>query len=276
MQIPRHLKEKWVLIQDDETSLITYRLEQDKERDSSIYTKFNSTVKQVIKFPFFGMLSVDITEDFQRRNFSGQFTTDGSPLYPTKNDRSAFAVYKMWYYDNCGRSAEPLPAFYVILPDDVVELAVEHLWSDEVDGSWTSIEDINPMIVDDMKSWSSIFDPEDETRSNLIIRFEADPAGPTPTDTTWHYNPCKLAHAERIAEEYAKTFPEDAVAEHTFKMPAPWEVITTKWESIMQHITNNMPQGLDDLVKYRDNIKNWLAIVSKKINSKRKLLSYKK
>ena len=60
------------------------------------------------------------------------------------------------------------------------------------------------------------------------------------------------------------------------KMPAPWEVITTKWESIMQHITNNMPQGLDDLVKYRNDIKNWLAIVSKKINSKRKLLSYKK
>jgi len=263
-----------VLIQDDETSLITYRLEQDKERDSSIYTKFNSTVKQVIKFPFFGMLGVNITEDFQRRNFNGQFTTDESPLYPTKNDRSAFAVYKIWYYDNCARSAEPLPAFYVILPDDVVELAVVDAPSCD---PWSvSIENIFPKDVDDMKSWSSIFDPEDETRSNLIIRFEADPAGPTPTDTTWHYNPCKLAHAERIAEEYTKTFPEDAVAEHTFKMPAPWEVITTKWESIMQHITNNMPQGLDDLVKYRDDIKNWLAIVSKKINSKRKLLSYKK
>ena len=261
MQIPRHLKEKWVLIQDDETGLITYRLESDKERDSSIYAKFNSTVKQVIKFPFFGMLSVDVTEDFQRRNANGQFSTiESEPLYPLDNKRKAYAVYKLWYYDNCARSAEPLPAFYVILPDDVVELAVEHLWSDEVDGSWTSIEDINPMIVDWMKSGNAIFDPEDETRSNLIIRFEADPTSPTPTDTTWHYDPCKLWLRDK-----------DGIYD-VLSVLDKWHAVHIKdGEAIVyaqrDHSTVDNPQSLEDWIAKREYHKDEVARCSRKINS---------
>lgn len=259
MQIPLHLKEKWVLVQDDETQVITYRLEEDKERDDSIYTKFNGNVKQVIKFPYFGMLAIDVTDDFQRRNSNGQFTTNETPLYPVDASRKAYAVYKMWYYDNCGRSAEPLPVFYTILPNDVVELAVESLQPEWLSQA-VSIEGIDPIVIDKMKSDDKIFDPEDDTRSNLIIRFEADPTGPTPTDTTWHYDPCNLAqdtsweikdmlssldkwHAVHINDGKAIVYAEE------------------------DHSTIDNPQTLEDWIAKREYHKDEVARCSRKINS---------